>query len=132
MKNSPILNYRSWLAESARILEAVSSDPTTLFNNKDAAGLVAMVEANDSPEIKKHEAYNSVMAWWTRGKGKGGPLLKAGGTRKEDREQSLKSLYYWAGASTGGEIEKSVFSLSPMSDNCRDIAATAVEQIIIK
>lgn len=116
MKNSPILNYRNWLAESARVMEAVNSDPTTLFNNKDAAGLVAMVEANDSPEIKKHEVYNSVMEWWARGKGKGGPLIKAGGERKDDRAQSLKSLYYWAGASAGGNIEKSINRFFSVAD----------------
>jgi len=116
VKNSPILNYKSWLVESARVLEAVSSDPMTLFNNKDASGLVAYAAANDSADVKAHEAYASVMDWWNRGKGKGGPLLKAGGERKGDREQSLKSLYYWAGASTGGDIPKSINQFFAVAD----------------
>jgi hypothetical protein len=118
MKTQIIKNYTTWLNENLLIAEAEGVDIGALYKAGNLAGLVEAAMAADSPEIKAHQAYTSVMQWWKNGGGDLNlvkTLLKKGSASKSDKLNSLKSMYYW----TGGTV---VNAKTPTTDTFYKVA----------
>jgi hypothetical protein len=118
MKTQIIKNYTNWLNENLLIAEAEGVDIGALYKAGNLAGLVEAAMSADSPEIKAHPAYTSVMQWWKNGGGDLNlvkTLLKKSSASKSDKTNSLKSMYYW----TGGTV---VNAKSPTTDTFYKVA----------
>lgn len=105
MKHTIIKDYSGWLAESLVQALAEAAGPESgledLLKSQDLAALADRIAATDPAEVKSLPNYAVVTEWWRRG----GPDLGLGqslrrsisGAKREDRELSAKSQYYWLG-----------------------------------
>lgn len=101
-----IKDFSSWKlfeADEAPGQPAGQPDPIALYNAGDRKGLMALAEANDSPEIKAKPGYQAIINWWKQGHGDLSfwkSIVKDSDSVRADASLSLKSAFYWGGSST--------------------------------